>query len=80
MENLALKKVELIEWLTKIEDQALLEQIEAVRLKAISEKQESKLKTMTSTEYHAMLAQAEEDFKNGRVTSQEDFEKEAPNW
>ena len=38
------------------------------------------MKPMTSIEYKSMLDEAEADLKNGRVTSQEDLEKESSNW
>ena len=78
MDNLALTKVELIEWLTRIEDESLLEKIKDLKEKASSSS--STLKPMTSEEYRSMLNQAEEDLKNGKVTSQADLEREATKW
>ena len=78
--NIAAKKGELIEWLVGVEDTSLLEQVDSLKKKAIAAAYESKMKPMTSEEYKSMLDKAEEDFKNGRVTSQEDLEKESLNW
>ena len=78
--NIAAKKVELIEWLAKIQDKSLLEKVEILKKKAVSESYESKMKPMTSRQYKSLLDQAEEDYNNGRVTSQEDMEKESENW
>ena len=78
--NIAAKKVELIEWLAKIQDKSLLEKVEILKKKAIAESYESKMKPMTSRQYKSLLDQAEEDYKNGRVTSQENLEKESENW
>jgi hypothetical protein len=35
---------------------------------------------MSSEQYKYRLDQAEEDFKAGRITLQEDLEKESDNW
>jgi hypothetical protein len=78
--NIAVKKIELIEWLARIQDKSLLKKLEALKKKAIAESYESKMKPMTSKQYTSLLDQAEEDYKNGRVTSQEDLEKESKNW
>lgn len=78
--NIAVKKVELIEWLVGVEDTSLLEQVDSLKKKAIAAAYESKMKPMTSEEYKSMLDQAEDDLKNRRVTSQEDLEKESLNW
>jgi hypothetical protein len=78
--NIAVKKVELIEWLVGVQDTSLLEQLDSLKKKSIAAAYESKMKPLSSEEYKSMLDQAEEDFKNGRVTSQEDLEKESLNW
>jgi hypothetical protein len=78
--DLAAKKVELIEWLTRIEDRSLLEKIEDLKKKAFTESYESRMKPMTSQQYKSFLEQSEEDYNNGRITSQEDLEKESDNW
>ena len=78
--NIAVKKVELIEWLTRIQDKSLLEEVEILKKRAITESYKSKMKPMTSKQYKSLLDQAEEDYKNGRITSQEGIEKESENW
>ncbi|MEQ8645956.1 MAG: hypothetical protein RIC06_02140 [Cyclobacteriaceae bacterium] len=78
--NIAVKKVELIEWLTRIEDKSLLDQVDTIKKKAIAESYEAKQKPMSSSRYKSLLDQAEEEYKNGKVTSQEDLEKESENW
>ncbi len=78
--DLAAKKVELIEWLTRIEDRSLLEKIEDLKKKAIVESYESRMRPMTSEQYKSLLDKSEEDYKSGRVTSQEDLDKESDNW
>lgn len=78
--NIAVKKVELIEWLAGIQDKSLLDELENLKKKAVAESYESRMKPMTSQHYKSILDQSEEDYKNGRVTSQEDLEKESEKW
>ena len=78
--DIAVKKVELIEWLARLQDRSLLEKVDSLKKKAVIEAYEAKMKPMTSAEYKSILDQAEEDLKNGRVTSQEDLEKESSSW
>lgn len=78
--NIAVKKVELIEWLAGLEDKSLIEQVDNLKNKAVTQAYEAKMKPMSSAEYKSMLAQAEDDLKNGRVTLQEDMERESSNW
>lgn len=78
--NIAVKKVELIEWLVRLEDKSLIEQVESLKNKAVTQAYEAKMKPMSSTEYKSMLVQAEDDLKNGRITLQEDMERESSNW
>lgn len=78
--NIALKKIELIEWLAKIEDQSLLEQIDVLKRRAIAEAYESGMNPMSSEKFKSLLDEAEADDSNGRVTLIEDLEKESTNW
>ncbi len=78
--NIAVKKIELIEWLARIQDKSLLEEVEILKKKAIAASYESNLKPMTSQQYKSLLDQSEEDYKNGKITSQEGIEKESENW
>ena len=78
--DIAVKKVELIEWLARLQDKSLLEKVDSLKKKAVTEAYEAKMKPMSSAEYKSMLDQAEDDLKNGRVTSQEDLERESSNW
>ncbi len=78
--NMALKKVELIEWLTRIEDKSLLEKVDTLKKKAMAESYEAKLKPMSSSQYKSFLDQAEEEYEKRKVTTQEDLERESENW
>ncbi|AWW28880.1 hypothetical protein DN752_01330 [Echinicola strongylocentroti] len=78
--NIAVKKIELIEWLAGIEDKSLLKQVETLKKKSIVEAYEAKMKPMTSQQYSSLLDCAEEDYRNGRTNPQEGLEKESENW
>ena len=78
--DIAVKKVELIEWLARLQDKSLIEQVDRLKKKSVTEAYETKMKPMTSIEYKSMLDAAEEDLKNGRITSQENLVKESLNW
>lgn len=78
--DVAVKKVELIEWLARVQDKAVIKKIESLKNQSIKESYESKLKPMTSKAYKAMLEKSEEDYRKGRVISQSALEKESENW
>lgn len=74
--DLAVKKVELIEWLAKVNDKSTIRKVESLKNQSIKESYEAKLKPMTSRAYKAMLESSEKEYKNGRVTTQKALEKE----
>jgi hypothetical protein len=78
--NLAVKKVELIEWLTKVQDKSVIEKVENLKNQSIKNSYEAKLKPMSSKAYKAMLEKSEDDYKQGRVISQKALEKESASW
>lgn len=78
--NIAVKKVEIIEWLVQLKDESLLKKIEKLKNQSIKDSYESKLKPMTSKSYKAMLRESEEDYLKGRVTTQDNLEREVENW
>jgi hypothetical protein len=78
--NIAVKKVEIIEWLIQLKDEQLISKVEKLKNQSIKEAYESGLKPMSARAYKAMLEQAEDDYKQGRVISQERLEKESETW
>jgi hypothetical protein len=78
--DIAVRKVALIEWLARVQDNTVIKKVESLKTKSVKETYEAKLKPMSSKEYKAMLEKSEEDFKLGRVTSQSALEKEWENW
>ena len=78
--DIAVKKVELIAWLTNVQDESLLAEIESLKKKSVIEDHQAGLKPMTSDEYKSMLEKAEDDLENGMITPQVDLEKEVRDW
>lgn len=78
--DIAVKKVEIIEWLIQIKDKHLIEKVEELKKLSIKELYEAKLKPMSPQSYKAMLEQSEKDYKNNRSIAQESLEKESENW
>jgi hypothetical protein len=71
--NLALKKIELIEWLSKLQDESLIQKVEALRkdsAKGIYEQRMPKNKKDLDTK----LARSRNDIRQGRVHSQVEVE------
>jgi len=71
--DIALKKVELIEWLVKLQDEKIIQRIETIKkgsAQGIYEQQMPK----TREEIQARLDQAEKDIIAGNVHTQEEVE------
>jgi hypothetical protein len=78
--DIAVKKIELIEWLARVQDKAVIKKIESLKNQSIKESYEAKLKPMSSKEYKAILEKSEEDYIQGRVMTQKALEKESESW
>ena len=71
--DLAVKEIELIEWLARLQDESLIQKIEVLRKGSINDIYEQRM-PKTPEELKAKLARAEEDIKSGKVHSQEEVE------
>jgi hypothetical protein len=71
--DLAVKKVELIEWLARLQDESLLQRIDALRKGSVKQVYESRM-PKSQEEIQQKLDRSEEDIKAGRVHSQDDVE------
>lgn len=69
--NIALKKIELIEWLARVQDEKLIQRIEALRKGSVSEAYESRI-PKSMEDLQEKLNRSEEDIKAGRVHTQEE--------
>jgi len=78
--DIAVKKVQLIEWLTQLNDKAVLKKVEVLKNQSLKESYEAKLKPLNSKAYKAMLERAELDFRQGKIQTQKDVEKESEGW
>ena len=67
--DLAVKKIELINWLTR-QDEAMVEKIDALRKSSM----ESAYRSRMGEKLESKLNRSEADIKSGRIHSQEDVE------
>lgn len=66
------RKLDIIEYLSRLQDEEILDKIESVIRKSRAAK---KLKPLSKKEYFKMLEQSEEDIRKGRIYAQEDVVK-----
>lgn len=71
--DIAVKKVELIEWLARLQDEKLIQRIETLRKNSIQELYEQRM-PKTREALKAKLNQSEKDINAGKVYSQEEVE------
>jgi len=71
--DIAVKKVELIEWLARLQDEKLIQRIETLRKNSIQELYEQRM-PKTREALQAKLNQSEKDINAGKVYSQEEVE------
>lgn len=71
--NIAVKKVELIEWLARLQDEKLIQRIEMLRKDSIKEIYEQRM-PKSMEQLQAKLERSEKDIIEGKVHSQEEVE------
>lgn len=71
--DIAVKKIELIEWLARLQDESLIQKIEVLRKGSINDIYEQRM-PKTPEDLQAKLSRAEEDIKGGKTHSQEEVE------
>ena len=59
-------KIEIIEWLTKVQDKTMIKKVETLKNQSIKSSYEAKLKPMSSKAYRTMLENSEEDYKGNK--------------
>ena len=72
--DIALKKLELIEWLTRLQDEKSIEQVEALRKSMASKSYELRM-PKPEMELSVKFIRSEQDQKEGRVHTQQEIEK-----
>lgn len=73
--DIAKKKIELIHWLSKLENESVLEKIDQIRLDSLTEKQKEFFRPIEEAELIQSLQEAESDYKKGKIISQEELVK-----
>jgi hypothetical protein len=71
--DLAVKKVELIEWLVRLQDEKLIKQIEALRRGSVKDSYELRMPKNMS-ELQEKLDRSEQSIRTGHIQTQEDVE------
>ena len=71
--DIALKKVELIEWLARLQDEKLIQRIDTLKKGSVKDLYEKRI-PKTMEEVQAKLDQSEKDINAGNVHSQEEVE------
>lgn len=68
-------KLDLIAWLSTLEDKQALDEIAQIKKQFVQENYERSLKSMSLEELKESLLEAESDYVNGRIISQDELEK-----
>lgn len=68
-------KLDLITWLSKLDDTQALNEIAQFKKQFVQEKHKKSLQPMSMEELGDSLAEAEADYVNGRILSQEELGK-----
>lgn len=71
--DIAVKKVELIEWLTRLQDEKLIQKIEALKKNSVSDVYEQRM-PKTAAQLQQKLKLAENDVKEGNIHVHESVE------
>lgn len=71
--DIAVKKLELIEWLARLQDESLIQKIEVLRRGSVKDIYEQRI-PKTMEDLQAKLDRSEQDIKAGKVHSQEEVE------
>ncbi|MBS1979413.1 MAG: hypothetical protein JST46_18730 [Bacteroidetes bacterium] len=72
--DIAVKKVELIEWLARLQDEKLIQRIENLKKASAKELYEQRM-PKTSKELELKLSQSNKDIVDAKVHSQENVER-----
>ncbi len=67
------KKIDLISWLSNLQDEEILDQLESIRKKSVFDTYQKTLSPMSMEEFENRVAEAEEDIKSDRIISQEEL-------
>lgn len=71
--DITVKKIELIEWLTRLQDESLIQKIDVLRKNSVKDIYEQRM-PKTAQDLQAKLDRSEQDIKAGKIHSQEEVE------
>ncbi|MGZ5244198.1 MAG: hypothetical protein ACXWDO_02280 [Bacteroidia bacterium] len=78
--DLQTRKLNLITYLAKIQDESFLEKIESLILKREKSRKGDALKVFSENELIKRAEESGADYKAGKITSQDDLEKLSASW
>jgi hypothetical protein len=73
-------KLSLIDWLIHLNDEKLINEVQSIRKKDFVNHYEAGLKSFSKEEILKRIEASEEDFKNNKTISLEDFIAETDKW
>lgn len=79
MLDIQTRKLNIIEYLIGLEDEKVFEKIETIVLK-LKTKKAASIRPLTNEELIARAEKSDIDYLSGRITTQEELEKESKNW
>lgn len=74
------RKLTLIEWLARLDDEAIIREIEVLQKKRRIARYEKSLKPMSEAELISRAKQSEKDIEAGRVVSTQELKKIIATW
>lgn len=78
--DLQVRKLTLIEWLTRVDDVTVIKEIEALQKKKRIAKYEKSLKPMSAAELIRRAKRANKDIEEGNYISSEELGREIATW
>lgn len=77
--DIQIRKLKLIEWIAREKSETIIVGLEKFR-RFSHTKTKEKISPMTIEDFYAMIDEAEQDSKNGRVIEQNELVKQSENW
>lgn len=78
--DLQTRKLNLITYLAQLQDELFFEKIEHYILKKRAEETQEVYQSFTNQELVDRIKKSEQDFKNGKVISQEELDNDSADW
>ncbi|MEN8120016.1 MAG: hypothetical protein ABFS35_06705 [Bacteroidota bacterium] len=78
--DIAAYKLEVINRINQLDDISVLTQIKKILIEYSEKKGNQKVEQLSVELLFKLIKQSEEEFKEGKITNNEDFEKETISW